>query len=64
MNKTKEASAERSSANVRLAPQTHKELAVRAALRGMSMGDYIEWLMAQVPVEDAELRDVFRRGKR
>lgn len=54
---------ERPSTTVRLPNEIHQELAVRAALAGMSMGDYVDWMMQQLPVKDADLRRVFDRRR-
>ena len=54
---------ERPSTTVRLPNEIHQELAVRAALAGMSMGDYVDWMMQQLPVKDADLRRVLDRRR-
>lgn len=60
---TKSHAKERPSTTVRLPNDIHQELAVRAALAGKTMGEYVDWMMQQLPVQDAELKKVLNRKR-
>lgn len=45
--------------SLKVPPDTHLRLLARARMAGMKVPDYLEWLMAQVPVDEEDLRRVF-----
>lgn len=61
--KATQTKSDRPSTSVRLAPDVHEELAVRAALKRMSHGDFVRWLLEQVPLDDQDFKRFLTKRK-